>query len=104
MVVLLGVVGQLALKRALAPSPARSGLQAYVSLGMLTWLVCYAISTILWLVVLRTVPLSQAFPILGAQFALIPIAARQVLNEEVAPMQWLGITIIVVGVALVGQS
>jgi undecaprenyl phosphate-alpha-L-ara4N flippase subunit ArnE len=103
-VVLLGVVGQLALKHALHRPAGRTGFGVLLSPGMVVWFVSYAASTILWLVVLRSVPLSQAFPILGAQFALIPVAARMFLGEEVATVQWIGIAVIAAGVGLVGQS
>ncbi len=80
------------------------GLRSLVSLPMLGWLFCYVATTVLWLLALRTVPLSQAFPILGLQFALIPLASARLLHERIAPVQWIGIAVIVVGVGLVGQS
>jgi undecaprenyl phosphate-alpha-L-ara4N flippase subunit ArnE len=104
LVVLLGTAGQLALKYALHHDRKVTGVALLLSAGMLAWIVCYAASTLLWLIALRSIPLSQAFPILGVQFALIPIAAWRFLREEVSPAQWAGIAIVVVGVALVGRS
>jgi undecaprenyl phosphate-alpha-L-ara4N flippase subunit ArnE len=48
--------------------------------------------------------LSKAFPILGLQFALIPLASARYLDERIAWMQWGGIAVIALGVALVGQT
>ena len=104
LVIILGVAGQLALKYAIHHGRDLTVFRLLRSPGMLTWLFCYAVSTLLWLVALRSIPLSQAFPILGAQFALIPIAAARFLDEHVTPTQWVGIFVIVVGVALVGRS
>ena len=105
-VVILGTIAQLALKYALERDATQGG-QAFSlarSRWAWTWLICYACSTILWLVALRTVPLSQAFPILGLQFALVPIASAALLKETVVWEQWLGVAIIVIGVMLVGRG
>lgn len=67
------------------------------------WLICYIVVTGLWLFVLRTIPLNQAFPSLGLTFALVPIASHHFLKEEVVFSQWLGIAIIVTGVIFVVQ-
>jgi undecaprenyl phosphate-alpha-L-ara4N flippase subunit ArnE len=105
LVVLLGTSGQIALKYALLESPPlRRSVSALVSLPIFIWLVCYGATTILWLLALRTIPLSQAFPMLGLQYALIPLASGRMLRERLQPMQWGGIGLIVVGVALVGRS
>ncbi len=101
-VVLLGTIAQLALKRAL--DGAGSQLNLVQSPWAWSWFVSYVISTILWLLVLRRVPLSQAFPILGLQFALVPIASRLFLREQMAIEQWLGVATIVAGVILVGRG
>jgi undecaprenyl phosphate-alpha-L-ara4N flippase subunit ArnE len=109
-VVLLGTGAQLALKAALehggGASHADAGLIAKLLRSPLMWIWfgCYVASTLLWLWALRVVPLSQAFPILGLQFALVPIAANRFLKEHLAWEQWLGVAIIVLGVALVGRA
>jgi undecaprenyl phosphate-alpha-L-ara4N flippase subunit ArnE len=53
---------------------------------------------------LRSIPLSQAFPILGLQYALIPVVSARLLKERMDPLQWCGIAFIAFGVALVGGS
>jgi undecaprenyl phosphate-alpha-L-ara4N flippase subunit ArnE len=103
--IVLGTVGQLLLKYALRQSASSAiGLRTLLAPAMLGWLLCYAITTILWLLALRSIPLSQAFPILGLQFALIPIASSHWLDERITRLQWFGIIAIVAGVAMVGQS
>lgn len=103
-VVLLGTVGQLALKMALQSSGGLSPRRLAGSFHLWTWFLCYVAATILWLVVLRTIPLSQAFPVLGLTFALVPLVSNRLLKEHVAPGQWLGVAVIVTGVALVVQT
>ena len=108
-IALLGTVGQLSLKYAFQAPVA--GKATTNSMGDLLfsryfwlWFICYVVVTILWLFVLRLLPLSQAFPALGLTFALVPLASNQFLKEEVVLSQWLGIAIIVAGVILVVQK
>jgi undecaprenyl phosphate-alpha-L-ara4N flippase subunit ArnE len=103
LVVLLGTAGQLALKSGLRPASDASPA-LLVRAGLLIWLVTYVVTTLLWLFALRTIPLSQAFPILGLQFALVPLVSSVWLHEEVCATQWVGIVVIVLGVALVGST
>jgi undecaprenyl phosphate-alpha-L-ara4N flippase subunit ArnE len=104
-VVLLGTGAQLALKYALdGTSHPASRRPLARSPWAWVWFFSYALSTVLWLVVLRNVPLSQAFPILGLQFALVPIASRLLLKERMGGTQWLGVATIVIGVMLVGRG
>jgi undecaprenyl phosphate-alpha-L-ara4N flippase subunit ArnE len=81
-----------------------AGKRSLLNAPMIAWLWCYAGSTLLWLIALRTIPLSQAFPILGLQYALIPLVSGRLLGEPMGPGQRIGIIIIVIGVGLVGQS
>jgi undecaprenyl phosphate-alpha-L-ara4N flippase subunit ArnE len=104
-VVLLGTGAQLALKYALDRSVSGEAPRPLIrSPWVWSWFACYLLSTVLWLVVLRSVPLSQAFPILGLQFALVPIASRLLLDERMQIPQWLGVATIVIGVTLVGRG
>ncbi len=111
-VVVLGTVGQLSLKYAFqAPSGATSNQGSNKSIQSLLfspyfwiWFTSYIVVTVLWLVVLRTIPLSQAFPALGMTFALVPLASNRFLREKVVLSQWFGIAVIIVGVILVVQT
>jgi undecaprenyl phosphate-alpha-L-ara4N flippase subunit ArnE len=104
-VVVLGTTGQLSLKYAfqnvnsLNSDKSISGI--LFSPYFWFWFICYVVVTILWLIVLRTIPLSQAFPALGLTFALVPLASNRFLHEQVVISQWFGIAIIVTGVILV---
>lgn len=105
-VVVLGTIGQLALKYSFQgpdlqsrQSPQKLLLSPYLWL----WFSCYVIATVLWLVVLRMIPLSQAYPVLGLTFALVPLASYRFLGERIAFGQWFGIGVVVLGVALVMQ-
>ena len=109
MVVVLGTVGQLSLKYAFqtpvtGQSADKSIRNLLFSPYFWIWFISYVVVTILWLVVLRTIPLSQAFPALGLTFALVPLASNRFLKEKVVLSQWFGIAVIIAGVILVVQT
>ncbi|MFN6517295.1 MAG: EamA family transporter [Nostoc sp. CreGUA01] len=106
LVVLFGTVANVSLKYGLYITSSNKEASASIrnllfSRYFVIWFICYGIMTLLWLYVLRTVPLSQAFPVLGLMYALIPIASYYLLKEKVVLSQWLGISIIITGVILV---
>lgn len=105
-VVVLGTTGQLSLKYAFSTASDESKSLKYLLLSRYFWIwfICYVVVTILWLFVLRSIPLSQAFPALGLTFALVPLASHHFLKEKVVFSQWLGIAIIVFGAILVVQT
>lgn len=109
LVVILGTIGQLSLKYAFqAPREQKVSNQSMLILFQSpyfwVWLICYILVTGLWLFVLRSIPLSQAFPTLGLTFALIPLGSYYFLGEQVVFSQWLGIATIVAGAILVVQT
>jgi undecaprenyl phosphate-alpha-L-ara4N flippase subunit ArnE len=106
LVVSFGTAANLSLKYGLQISNPTKGASASIrnllfSRYFLIWFICYTFMTILWLYVLQTIPLSQAFPVLGLMYALIPIASHYLLKEQVLFSQWVGISIIITGVILV---
>jgi undecaprenyl phosphate-alpha-L-ara4N flippase subunit ArnE len=108
LVVLLGTVGQLSLKYAFKASSATNKdsdmREVLFSHYFWIWFISYVAVTVLWLFVLRSIPLSQAFPALGLTFALIPLASHYFLQERVEFRQWIGIVIIITGAIFVVQK
>ncbi len=106
LVVLFGTAANVSLKYGFYISNRTEGtstsiLNLLLSRYFWIWFICYTFMIILWLYVLQTIPLSQAFPVLGLMYALVPIASHYLLKEQLLFSQWLGISIIVTGVALV---
>jgi len=102
--VALIAVGQLMLKAAakqwrvddLSWSAARS----FFSPIMIAALVLYGLATLLWVYVLRTVPLSSAYAIFSLAFVVVPILAHYALGEPLSTNALVGGAIIVVGVVV----
>lgn len=60
----------------------------------------YAATTGLWLYILSKVPISYAYPIQALAYPIVLIVALLLFKESVTPMKWLGVAIIVCGVAV----
>lgn len=61
------------------------------------------VAMLLWLAVLRVVPVSIAYPMLSLNFVLVAIAAKLIWRETYSLQQWIGTLVIVAGVALMGS-
>jgi undecaprenyl phosphate-alpha-L-ara4N flippase subunit ArnE len=86
-----------------APVAGRHGwslatARGFLSPAMLLALTLYALATVLWVLVLRAVPLSIAFPLYALVFLLVPLAAQVFLGEPLTLNTLIGGAIIVVGV------
>ncbi|HTO55893.1 MAG TPA: EamA family transporter [Myxococcota bacterium] len=98
------IVGQLLLKRGMAP-PGSLGDGAPIAWRWLVaGVVCFAAWFFLWLGILRKWDVSQVYPFDALNSAGIALAARVVLHETLPTRGWLGIGLITLGILLVSQS
>ena len=101
LVSLLSCAAQLCQKQAayLSGKQARKRVLQWIMLS----LVLLGAAMLLWLVVLRVVPVSVAYPMLSLNFVLVALAARLIWRETYSLQQWIGTLVIVAGVALMGS-
>lgn len=97
LVSLLSCAAQLSQKQA-ASVGLRQG-KRWIALSLLL----LGVAMLLWLAVLRVVPVGVAYPMLSLNFVLVAIAARAIWRERFTRRQWLGTLAIVAGVALMGS-
>jgi len=64
----------------------------------------YAIEYVCWIAFLASVDISKAFPLSSVQIVLILLASRFILKEHISGYRWLGATLIVLGIYLVGGN
>lgn len=110
--VLLTAGAQLALKiasgRHAEPSESTGLVQSIVHqlLDPLTMAAIglYVGSTVLWLLALRSLPLSLAYPFSGVTIAIVAFLGWAVLNESLSVTHIVGMLLIMVGVVLLAQS
>ena len=61
-------------------------------------IVLYAISTLAWIVALRTLPLSKAYLFLACGFILVPLGAHFIIDEPLSPRLVTGSILVALGV------
>ena len=87
--------------------PAKSwswfGVNALAS--PLTWLaiVVIVIDLVIWLYILKFIPLSIAFPLSRTVDILVPISCWLILHETISPLRWCGIALVIVGLIIVAK-
>lgn len=101
----LGAGGQISMKVGINQPPPPETLLAtllrpYVILGFLL----YAVSSLVYISVLRKVALSQAYPIVGFSYVGVVLLSLLLLHESVPGARWAGVALISLGVALVARS
>ncbi len=112
--VVFATAGQVTLKAAME-SIGRIGSAEVADVGQtltralrepLLWigLTLFGVSAIFWLVVLSRVALSLAYPFVGLSYIVVVALGRFMFHEHVPTLRWIGVTIIAVGIALIGVS
>ena len=64
----------------------------------------YGMATLLWIYVLKTLPLTRAYPFMALSFVLVPLGGMLFFQESVRPSYVMGLVLIVAGVVLTGWS
>jgi drug/metabolite transporter (DMT)-like permease len=112
--VMLSAAGQIALKVG-ASNPTLAGFlnsgnfsafaaRAALSPMVLAGLLLYALSTVLWLMILTRTELSYAYPFVSLGFIVTALYGWQFLHEPLSAVRMGGIALIVLGVVLVSRS
>ncbi len=77
-----------------------TGLKSgWVWLGILAMIA----SLVSWLYALRSVPLNIAYNLTGAGYALVPLASWIFFRENIPPLRWGGILLVIVGVVVIAK-
>ncbi|MFJ5282730.1 4-amino-4-deoxy-L-arabinose-phosphoundecaprenol flippase subunit ArnE [Pseudomonas sp. NPDC088429] len=102
---LLTCLGQVAQKYAVESWRGDSSLTAKLRSPWL-WLALLALGSglLVWLLVLQRIEVGIAYPMLSLNFVLITLIARFVFREPIDRQHWLGVALVIGGVALLGQQ
>ena len=63
----------------------------------------YGVATLLWISLLRYVPLNKAYVFMALSFVLVPIASYFVFREHITVGYWIGVALIVSGVIVAAK-
>ncbi len=103
------VVYELLLKAGAAatadPTKAWSWFGVNALASPLTWLaiVVIIVDLVIWLYILKYIPLSIAFPLSRTVDVLVPIGCWLVLRETISPLRWCGIALVIIGLVIVAK-
>ncbi|WP_299494571.1 4-amino-4-deoxy-L-arabinose-phosphoundecaprenol flippase subunit ArnF [uncultured Shewanella sp.] len=75
-------------------------------LFIISGLFCYALSMICWIIALKQLPLSVAYPLLSLSYIIVYFAAIQLpwLNETFSAIKFLGVIFILIGLFLMAPK
>lgn len=83
---------------------AISWLAASTSPWLLSAIAMHGAATVLWIAILSREPLSRAYPFVLAGAALVPLLANAVFHEPLSLRYWIGMAVILAGIALTQSS
>lgn len=102
-------VGQTMFKISAMGLPGRSnGPQQLLALAFspIFWaaLVLYGCGTLLWIVILQSVPLSKAYPFAALGFVIVPVLAFVIFGEKLTLGYAFGVGLIVAGIVVTANA
>jgi undecaprenyl phosphate-alpha-L-ara4N flippase subunit ArnE len=109
MAVLLEAVGQLALKQGAESARGSAGLwglfrRLWRNRSVAVGIGCFAVEAVLWTMALRLLDVSIAFPAGSLCFVFVAVLSRFWLHEQVGVERWIGVSLILGGVVVIGLS
>jgi multidrug transporter EmrE-like cation transporter len=107
--ILLGVIGQILMKWGLvSPKPlwhqSAPALQFFSSWPVLLGIGFYGLSSIFWIMTLKRMDLSIAYPMVSVGYVLVLAAGSLLFNESISPIRYWGMGFILIGVFCVSRS
>ena len=110
--VVLAAVAQLTLKHGMNQVAANTGelqlnthsLKDVAAPGRSGGAAAVRLSAFVWLAVLSRASLSFAYPFASLTYALILLADRFLLHEQIPPLRWAGVFFIMLGIVLVAET
>ncbi len=78
-----------------------AGWRWLVDTRLLAAVMCLGIAMLFWLLALQRMEVSVAYPLLAANYIAMLVLARWRFHERVPPVRWLGVLVIIAGIALI---
>ncbi|MAO56516.1 MAG: hypothetical protein CMM61_12565 [Rhodospirillaceae bacterium] len=102
---LMIVAGQICFKKAALSGAGLDNIfQSLFNKWMIAAFAIYGTATFIWVTILRTLPLSTAYPFIALGFLLVPLAGVLLFGEHLTAVQWAGAVLIVVGIVMAGGA
>lgn len=106
---ILIAAGQLLFKRTAQGVTNVNGFEAIIRQILVDpWFIIamtmYMAATILWILALREIPLSRAYPFMALAFVLVPAGAVVCYGETLDARYFIGLALVIAGMALTASS
>lgn len=105
---ILMAAGQFLFKMAAMNAPPLTNLSTVTGLALNPWLwgamILYAVSTVIWISVLQSVPLSIAYPFVALGFIVVPLVSYLAFKEPLTWQYGAGIVLILIALKLITGS
>lgn len=102
--IMLGSVGQFILKLGAGEIKTGNGLWtlilSFINIKMIIAVICFVVSMILWVFVLRKIELSIAYPMVSLGYVFVMLLSYYFLQEQLFFAKIMGTGLIVAGVAV----
>lgn len=92
--------GQTLFKQAALAAGGQALASGIINRWTVAGLVVYGLATVLWISILRTTPLSVAYPFTAIGFLIVPLAAHYLFGEPLHARYLAGAICIIVGILL----
>lgn len=76
----------------------------FISFDILMCLLFYGLGTTTYLLLLRKVPMSTAYPLFSSTFVLVMLVSRFYFGEPIGGLKLAGIILVLTGIALIAMS
>ena len=64
----------------------------------------YLISAVTWIWVVSQRPLSYIYPFLALSYVFALVGSKVFLHEDIHPLRWIGVVVIVIGIYLISRT
>lgn len=98
---LLGAAGQVLFK--LGSEELSFSIELLKNWQLILGLACYGIATILFVVCLKHGNLSLLYPLIATSYIWVAIFSKILLGEAIPLTRWIGVGVILLGVAMVAR-
>lgn len=102
--IVIAAVGQLILKIGMNQVGEFNFIKTFSSPTVILGLFFYAVSAVLWLLVLSREKLSFVYPLVAFSYVVTVFLSKFILKETVPTLRWFGLAVIITGILIVAKS
>ncbi|MFD2204225.1 EamA family transporter [Kiloniella antarctica] len=94
-------IGQLLFKKASLEINWNEGVLGFLNPWLIVAVILYGFATLIWVWILRTVPLNFAYPFTAIAFVIVPVAASILFKENLGWQNVVGTILVMAGIAVI---